>query len=56
MILFPVPVMPDNRNIKPISDTIVIVTPEDIDITGDLQELESSSVNVPAFGFSEEEE
>ena len=43
-------------NIKPISDTIVIVTPEDIDITGDLQELASSSVNVPAFGYSEEEE
>jgi len=45
-----------NGNIKPISDTIVIVTPEDIDITGDLQELASSSVNVPAFGYSEEEE
>ena len=45
-----------NGNIKPISDTIVIVTPEDIDITGDLQELASSGVNVPAFGYSEEEE
>ena len=45
-----------NGNIKPVSDTIVIVTPEDIDITGDLQELASSSVNVPAFGSSEEDE
>ncbi|MBT9771649.1 cell division protein SepF [Coprococcus catus] len=44
-----------NGNIKQISETIVIVTPEDIDITGDLQELASSNVNVPAFGYSEEE-
>lgn len=45
-----------NGSAKQISDSIVIVTPEDIDITGDLQELASSSVNVPAFGYSEEEE
>ena len=44
-----------NGNIKQISETIVIVTPEDIDITGDLQGLASSNVNVPAFGYSEEE-
>lgn len=44
-----------NGNIKQISETIVIVTPEDIDITGDLQGLATSNVNVPAFGYSEEE-
>ena len=44
-----------NGNIKQISETIVIVTPEDIDITGDLQGLATSNGNVPAFGYSEEE-
>lgn len=42
-----------NGSAKQISDTIVVVTPEEIDITGDLQEMASSSVDVPAFGYSE---
>ncbi len=45
-----------NGSAKQISDSIVIVTPEDIDITGDLQEMASSGVDVPAFGYSEEDD
>lgn len=45
-----------NGSAKQISDSIVIVTPEDIDITGDLQEMVSSNVDVPTFGYSEEDE
>lgn len=45
-----------NGSAKQISDSIVIVTPEDIDITGDLQDMVSSAVDVPAFGYSEEED
>lgn len=45
-----------NGSAKQISDSIVIVTPEDIDITGDLQEMASSNVDIPAFGYSEEDE
>lgn len=56
MILFPWFLLCDNGNISRYQIQFVIVTPEDIDITGDLQELASSSVNVPAFGYSEEEE
>ncbi|MGN0204902.1 MAG: cell division protein SepF [Coprococcus sp.] len=45
-----------NGSAKQISDSIVIVTPEDIDITGDLQEMASSGVDVPAFGYTEEDD
>ena len=44
-----------NGSAKQISDTIVVVTPEDIDITGDLQDMASSNVDVPSFGYSEED-
>lgn len=45
-----------NGSAKQISDSIVIVTPEDIDITGDLQEMASSNMDIPAFGYSQEDE
>jgi cell division inhibitor SepF len=46
-----------NGSAKQISNTIVIVTPSNIDITGDLQEMAaSSSVDIPYFGYSEEDE
>lgn len=45
-----------NGSAKQISDSIVIVTPKDIDITGDLQEMASSDMDIPAFGYSQEDE
>jgi cell division inhibitor SepF len=45
-----------NGSARQISNTIVIVTPSNIDITGDLQEMLSSGVDIPDFVYSEEDE
>ncbi len=39
-----------------ISEKIVVVTPEDIDITGDLQNMVGSNVDMPSFSYPREDD
>ena len=49
LILFRVPVMPWPEISKKFQIIFFIVTPESIEISGDIQEVISSGIRIPAF-------